>query len=176
MTRSGKQPEDQSSSRHQVVERERADAFLGLVLASNDLVRILDRSLKDEHGLSLHEFEVLLFLAAFCEDRAMQMTELRRRTPLSQSRVSRVVSGLESKGLVRRATDPTDNRGLTVAITPQGLIAFETAKGCHRNDLEEHLFSILTDREIRQLGSITAKILAAGPRRPYSSQTQETAR
>lgn len=53
------------------------------------------------------EFEVLLFLAS-APDHRMAMTELRRRTPLSQSRVSRVVSGLEAEGLVRREADPAD--------------------------------------------------------------------
>ncbi|MDH3679972.1 MAG: MarR family transcriptional regulator, partial [Acidimicrobiia bacterium] len=127
---------------------------------------------KDEHGISLHEFEVLLFLVAFSEDGAMQMTELRRRTPLSQSRVSRVVSALESRRLVRRTTDPTDNRAVTVTITAKGRRTFTPAQSRHQQDLDEHLFSVLTDREIRQLGSITAKILAAGPRRRASSHRQ----
>lgn len=89
------------------------------------------------------------------------MTELRRRTPLSQSRVSRVVSGLEAEGLVRRETDPNDSRAVTVVLTPQGMATFEAAKPGHHRDLEEHLFSILNDAEIRQLGTITTKLLAA---------------
>ena len=40
----GPQLDDEGSTPRPVTERERADAFLGLVLASNDLVRILDRS------------------------------------------------------------------------------------------------------------------------------------
>ncbi|MGI9614494.1 MAG: MarR family winged helix-turn-helix transcriptional regulator [Acidimicrobiales bacterium] len=146
----------------ELTDRDRANAFLGLVLASDGLVRALNRSLQDEHGLSLHEFEVLLFLAAFSEDQTMQMTELRRRTPLSQSRVSRVVSGLEKEGLVTRTSDPADSRAVLVSITQNGIDAFNAANTLHQQDLHDHLFSALTDEEVMQLGSITAKVRSAG--------------
>lgn len=145
----------------QLTDRERANAFLGLVLASDGLVRALNHSLQDEHGLSLHEFEVLLFLAEFSQHQTMQMTELRRLTPLSQSRVSRVVSGLEAEGLVTRASDPADSRAVLVSITQNGITAFNAANTLHQQDLHDHLFSALTDDEVMQLGSITAKIRSA---------------
>jgi DNA-binding MarR family transcriptional regulator len=144
---------------------EQAGAFLGLIRAGAALERALDRGLADEHGIGLHQFEVLLFLATSSADHTMPMTELRRRTPLSQSRVSRVVSGLEQQGLVRRETDPTDSRAVTVALTPQGMATFEAARPRHQRDLEEHLYSILSDAEIRQLAAITTKLLAAGESR-----------
>jgi DNA-binding MarR family transcriptional regulator len=138
-----------------------ANAFLGLIRAGAALERALDRGLADEQGIGLHQFEVLLFLATSSSDRSMPMTELRRRTPLSQSRVSRVVSGLEADGLVRRETDPTDSRAVTVVLTSQGMATFETAQPRHHRDLEEHLFSILNDAEIQELATITTKLLAA---------------
>ena len=141
--------------------RQHANAFLGLIRASDSVFRALDRSLQDGHGISLHEYEVLLFLAVFSTDHTMPMTELRRRTPLSQSRVSRVVSGLEGRGFVRRVTDPDDNRAVTVTLTPQGLEKYQSAQDRHLRDLDQHLFSLLTEREISQLAAITAKILDA---------------
>ena len=143
------------------LQLEYANAFLGLIRASDSVFRALDRSLQDGYGISLHEFEVLLFLAVFSKDRSMMMTELRRRTPLSQSRVSRVVSGLENEGLVSRTTDPTDKRAVTVTLTQQGLEKYKSAQDRHLQDLDEHLFSLLTEREIGQLAAITTKILAA---------------
>lgn len=146
------------------VSREYANAFLGLIRASDSVFRALDRSLQDGHGISLHQYEVLLFLAVFSTNHNMPMTELRRRAPLSQSRVSRVVSGLEDSGLVRRTTDPTDNRAVTVTLTQQGLEKYQSAQNRHLGDLDKHLFSILTEQEIHQLAAITAKILAAHPK------------
>lgn len=170
MSTSARRSKDPQSSPGEVIERNDdtkqaqdvyATAFLGLIRASDALFRALDRSLQNEHGITLHQFEVLLFLAVFSNDNTMQMTELRRRTPLSQSRVSRVVSGLEEDGLVRRTTDPTDSRAVTVTVTQQGLRTFTPAHDRHLRDLDEHLFSVLTEREIHQLASITTKILAA---------------
>ncbi len=142
-------------------KREYADAFLGLIRAGDSVFRALDRSLQDGHGISLHEYEVLLFLAAFSQDHSLPMTELRRRTPLSQSRVSRVVSGLEGSGLVQRTTDDADKRAVMVTLTEQGLEKYQSAHGRHLRDLDQHLFSLLSEREINQLAAITAKILAA---------------
>jgi DNA-binding MarR family transcriptional regulator len=143
------------------LRHECAGAFLGLIRSSDSVFRALDSSLQDGYGISLHEYEVLLFLAVFSDDHTMPMTELRRRTPLSQSRVSRVVSGLEDRGFVRRTTDPTDNRAVTVTLTQQGLEKYQSAQDRHLRDLDQHLFSILTEQEIGQLATITAKILDA---------------
>lgn len=161
--------EDERPSRPGVIERsdgtkylepERAEAFLGLVRAGDTLARAFDHTLRHEHGLSLHEFEVLLFLAVFADDHTMQMTELRRRTPLSQSRVSRVVAGLEADELVSRSTDSTDSRAILVTITDRGVNAFKAAQDRHLRDLDQHLFSLLSDQEVHQLAAITRKILA----------------
>lgn len=143
------------------LQRDHANAFLGLIRASDSVFRALDRSLQDGHGISLHEYEVLLFLAVFSTDQTMMMTELRRRTPLSQSRVSRVVSGLEDQGLVLRTTDPTDKRAITVTLTHQGLQKYRSAQDRHLRDLDQYLFSVLTEREIHQLAAISTKILTA---------------
>ena len=153
-------PHPDPSSGPRLFSEEQAVAFLGLIRAGSLLERVLDRGLADEHGIGLHQFEVLLFLSS-APDHRMAMTELRRRTPLSQSRVSRVVSGLEAEGLVRREADPADSRAVTVALTPQGMATFEAARPRHHLDLEEHLFSVLTDVEIGQLAALTTKVLTA---------------
>lgn len=152
-------PRRASSTGPRLFSEEQATAFLGLIRAGAALERALDRGLTDDQDIGLRQFEVLLFLAS-SPDNSMPMTELRRRTPLSQSRVSRVVSELETKGLVRRDSDPNDSRAVTVALTPQGRATFEAARPRHQRDLDEHFISILDDIEIRQLATITTKLLA----------------
>jgi DNA-binding MarR family transcriptional regulator len=154
-------PRPVSTRGPRLFSEEQAKAFLGLIRAGAALERALERGLADEHGIGLHQFEILMFLASASEDHGMPMTELRRRTPLSQSRVSRVVSGLEAEGLVRREPDSTDSRAINVVLTPQGTATFEAARPRHHRDLHEHFFSILTDVEIRQLAAVTTKILDA---------------
>ena len=155
-------PRPASTAGPRLFDEERAKAFLGLIRAGAALERALDRGLADEHDIGLHQFEVLLFLATSSADHTMPMTELRRRTPLSQSRVSRVVSGMETRGLVERRTNPTDTRAITVVLTARGMATFEAARERHRRDLETHVFSVLDEAEIHQLATITSKLLAAG--------------
>lgn len=141
------------------LEAQRARAFLGLIRAGDTVARALDATLVREHSMSLHQFEVLLFLAVFADERTMPMSELRQRAPLSQSRVSRLVAGLEADGLVVRSADESDTRAVNVALTDAGVAAFVAAQDRHLEDLERNLFSLLTEEEIHQLASITSKIL-----------------
>lgn len=141
------------------LERSRAEAFLGLVRAGDDLVRSLDKSLQKRSGLGLHQFEVLLFLGVFAKDGTMRLSDIRQSLPLSQSRVSRVVTELESRGLVARSGDPEDSRAVLVTILDDGVELFKSAQDPHLDDLDELLFSHLTDEEIHQLGAICEKLL-----------------
>ncbi len=138
-----------------------AQAFLGLVRAGEALERGLDAELKMAHGISLRGFEVLLHLGVFAPDGRLRMTKLTEQAPLSQSRVSRLVAELESRGLVTRSADETDSRGVTVAITARGLDKLREAQGTHFSGLETRLFSRLSWDEIQQLAHLTGKIMAA---------------
>ena len=138
---------------------ERAQAFLGLVRASDRLERVFTASLRSAHDLTLQSFEVLLFLSAFSPDRQMALADLTKRAPLSQSRMSRLVAELEGRDLLVRHVHPDDGRGVMVTITQKGVDLFHAAQDLHLADLDEHLFSVLTDEEIKQLASITHKIL-----------------
>src|SRR3977135_4584113 len=72
---------------------ERASAFLGLVRAGDTLARELDAELERDHGIGLRSYEVLLFLAVFSPNGRLRMVDLIERTPLRQSRGSRVSGG-----------------------------------------------------------------------------------
>lgn len=139
----------------------RARAFLGLVRVGNKLDYELNAELEAEHGLSLRAFEVLLFLAVFSGDGWLSMSELTNETPLSQSRVSRLVAELERRGLVERGKSDTDARGVTVTITAKGTQRFRAAQDTHLAGLEKSLFSHLSEAEISQLATTAAKLLDA---------------
>jgi len=137
----------------------RASAFLGLVRAGENLARELSNELETEHGIGLRGFEVLLFLAVFSPEGRLRISELTERTPLSQSRVSRLVADLEVRGLVQRSVAGADGRGVEVSITEKGLEKFRVAQDTHLAGLDRRLFSRLNQTEIRQLAAITGKIL-----------------
>jgi DNA-binding MarR family transcriptional regulator len=139
--------------------RDRALAFLGLVRAGQTLAAALDAGLEREHGIGLRAHEVLLALALWAPEGTLRMAELNERTPLSQSRVSRLVAELERRGLVERSPAAGDGRGVQVSITAKGLEKFKSAQDTHMADLERLLFARLTAEETRQLAAITSKIL-----------------
>src|SRR6266853_6688474 len=51
----------------------------------------------------------------------IRLTELNRHVLLSQPALSRMVDRLADRGLVSRATDPRDGRGVRLALTEEGL-------------------------------------------------------
>ncbi len=136
-----------------------ARAFLGLVRAGQELDRSLDADLRRGHGLSLRGYEVLLHVAAFSPGHRLPMTTLSRQTPLSQSRVSRLVADLEARHLVHRIGDDRDARAVVVSITDEGLRVLREAQETHHRGLEEHLFSRLSREELVQLGELTSRLL-----------------
>jgi DNA-binding MarR family transcriptional regulator len=137
-----------------------AQAFLGLLRAGEALERALDADLRAKHGLSLRGYEVLLHLAAFSTDgRRLAMTQLARQAPLSQSRVSRLIAGLEAQGLVRRTGDERDSRAVVVVLTDTGLDMLRRAQDTHHRELTERLFARLTEAEIAELARLTGKLL-----------------
>jgi DNA-binding MarR family transcriptional regulator len=138
-----------------------AAAFVGLTRAGEMLARELDDDLRRHHDLSLRAFEVLLFLAAFAPEGSMTITELTVKAPLSQSRVSRLVADLETRGLVARCASDTDARSAPIAITETGERLFRVAQETHLAGLHDRLFGVLSETEIRQIGRITAKITTA---------------
>jgi DNA-binding MarR family transcriptional regulator len=140
---------------------ERASAFLGLLRAGEALARELDAELERDHGIGLKAFEVLLFLAVFSPDGRLRMLDLIERTPLSQSRVSRLVAELDARGLVVRAPSGDDGRGVEVAITPKGIQKFKEAQDDHIAGLQRRLFAHLSADEVHQLATLTERIINA---------------
>src|SRR5688572_19066860 len=95
-------------------------AWQALLHAHHQVIRMLDRELRDEHDLPLAAYDVLLRLAR-APGRALRMTELADRVMLSPSGMTRLVDRLVDKGLVERRTDPEDGRVALASLTDQGL-------------------------------------------------------
>src|SRR6266516_947172 len=84
-------------------------AWQGLLHAHQRVMRILDAELREEHQLSMADYDVLLRLAR-APERRLKMTELARRVMMSPSGLTRVVDRLVARGLVRRNRTDGDAR------------------------------------------------------------------
>ena len=79
----------------------------------------LDRELRQAHGLSLHEYEILVRLSE-SKDNAIRMAELASSLSHSRSRITHTISRLERAGFVRRGQCSEDGRGVSAVMTEAG--------------------------------------------------------
>ena len=96
----------------------------------------LDRELSTQHQLTVSEFEVLQQLAG-APDNSLRMHELGENAHLTQSALSRLISRLESDGLVERGMCFEDRRSVWAKLTPAGVTRYKAAKPTHRAILRE---------------------------------------
>jgi DNA-binding MarR family transcriptional regulator len=74
-------------------------------------------------GVTADQF---VLLAALTRGDAVTQRELARRTGSDPNTVRAMLVLLEHRGLIARATHPTDGRARTVALTPKGLQTYRT--------------------------------------------------
>jgi DNA-binding MarR family transcriptional regulator len=74
-----------------------------------------------------------LLLATLVRCGPKRATDLAAETYLDLSTVSRQIRSLVDRGLVERAPDPEDRRGVVLSVSPEGLAAYEGYRD-QRND------------------------------------------
>ena len=133
-------------------------AFL---LGTAQLTESLTRQLETESGLSLSEYEILVRLSE-SEDRTLRMSELAASLVHSRSRLTHMVSRLETRDLVRRRTCLDDGRGVNCVLTDVGFALLEAAAPGHVRAVRRHLVDLLTPEQFQALGEALA-LVACGP-------------
>lgn len=98
----------------------------------------LERTLQDEHELSVVEFTVMDALSRQ-DGWHMRMQQLARAAALSSSATTRLVTRLEDRGLLTRILCQDDRRGIYTELTPAGLALLDGARPTHDRVLEEAL-------------------------------------
>ncbi len=119
----------------------------------------LDAQLQKDAGLSHFEYMVLSALSE-APEHTLRMSELARMSSGSLSRLSHVVSRMESRGWVRREPCPGDGRFINAVLTPDGWAKIvETAPG-HVAAVRRLLVDVLSPEELRTLGAISSQVLS----------------
>ncbi len=132
-------------------------AFVALTLR---FPAALENQLQRDAGITQFDYLVLSALSE-APDHTLRMSELAALASGSVSRLSHVVSRLEGKGWVRRESPPGDGRFINAVLTGDGWQkVLATAPG-HVAAVRELLIEVLTPEEFEQLGTISAKVLAA---------------
>lgn len=139
-------------------------AWQALLHAHHQVIRRLDRELREEHDLPLAAYDVLLRLAR-APGRASRMTDLAERVMLSPSGLTRLVDRLVSKGLVERRTDPEDARVALASLTEEGLGQLRKAARTHLRGIREHFTGLLSETQLRNVAAGLETI--TGPHIPH---------
>jgi DNA-binding MarR family transcriptional regulator len=122
------------------------------------LLDVLDQSLKTGHGLSMAEYEILVRLSE-APDKKLRMAQLAAEASQSRSRLSHTCTRLESKGLVRRETCPSDKRGVLAHLTDEGLSALERASHDHVNTVRDFFVDVVDAVDLEAIGRAFAAII-----------------
>ena len=132
------------------------DAWRSFLQAHATLMRRLAGDLAEATGLSLGDFDVLAQLALAGGE--VRMSELSTRAFSSRSGMTRRVARLVDEGLVARASDEADARGVVVALTDAGVARLAEAAPVHLRGVVELFVSQLTDKELALLKSVLDKV------------------
>jgi DNA-binding MarR family transcriptional regulator len=146
-------------------------AWLDVLQASTLVGRALERTIKQEVGLPLAGYEVLVRLAEVPEGERLQMQELARRVLLSKSGLSQLFTRLEKRGLVARQGDPENLRVTYAILTEEGRELLERVLPVFRKDVEERFGAHLTEEERRTVRRAMGKVIRASGEEPLSEGT-----
>jgi DNA-binding MarR family transcriptional regulator len=120
-----------------------------------------------ESQLTLTEYDVLFNLSRQ-PGRRLRIRDLNDHMLISQPSVSRMVDRLVGRGLVAKASDPDDARGIIVELTDAGFDLFRRVAKSHVRSIAARVGGSLDDDELRELNRLCTK-LRLGPVDPAPS-------
>lgn len=133
-----------------------ADAWESLFRAQVAVMRKL-RNDPSFRKLPMGEYDVLFNLSR-CPTGWTRLNELNAHLLITQPSLSRMVDRLEAKGLIQRKPAPEDQRGVLVALTPEGRELQREIGSAHVRCIHALLGPMLSAEELVQLMGLTGRI------------------
>lgn len=128
-------------------------AWRAYIMGTELLLSRLDRELREEHGISLSEYEILVRLSESADHR-MRMALLADSLSHSRSRVTHTIARMERDGLVRRQAAAADGRGVEAVMTEAGYRRLVDAAPSHVRGVRQHLVDLATREDFAALGRV----------------------
>ncbi len=122
--------------------------------------------------ISFNEYDVCFNLSTQ-PGRRCRMRDLTGHLLLTQPSVSRLVDRLAARGIVEKQPDPSDARGVIVALTAHGFDVYRSVAVQHAQTIADQVGAGLDDDELRTLTELCTKLrTAAGTsdRRPRAPE------
>ncbi|HSV39294.1 MAG TPA: MarR family transcriptional regulator [Nocardioidaceae bacterium] len=129
------------------------DAWRAFLVGSTLLMDRLDRDLREEHGISLVEYEILVRLSE-APRRRLRMAGLAHALCHSRSRVTHTISRMEKVGLVERDQCQDDGRGIEAVLTDRGYTTLVAAAPTHVSGVRECLVDVAEADDLAGVGRV----------------------
>jgi DNA-binding MarR family transcriptional regulator len=123
------------------------------------LPRYLDTDLIRGAGLTASEYTTMMHLSEG-PNRALRMADLASATDLSASRMTRLVDGLQSRGLVSKKTSSYDARGNIARLTPRGMAKLKSAWPIHLASVRSRFFDCIDAAAVEGVARALAEVAA----------------
>ena len=138
---------------------EELDSWLSVVRLMTWLPWSIDQQLQRDSKLGMVDYQVMAMLSE-SPQRTMRLSSLAEVTNASLSRLSRVVTRLEQRGLVRR--EPDHDRRTLHQSNPhrEGLQALAEAAPGHVAHVRSLVIDVLSPEQLRRLGRDADRIMA----------------
>jgi DNA-binding MarR family transcriptional regulator len=137
------------------------EAWIGFLRSHAAITRQLNVDLLNEHGLTLSDYEVLLYLIR-AEDGMMRRVDLAESVLLTASGITRLLDGLERAGYVEKASCKSDARVSYAKITVAGRETFKAASVTHRAGIEELFTGRFSESELASLAMLLGRLPMTG--------------
>jgi DNA-binding MarR family transcriptional regulator len=135
-------------------------AWVAFLRAHATLTRGFNQELVASHGLTLNDYEVLLFLAR-APERMMRRVDLANSVLLTPSGITRLLEGLERAGYVVRETCSKDARVVYAKLTDEGLAKLRSASRTHLESIRQLFGEHFDEQELETLASLLARLPGA---------------
>ena len=132
-------------------------AWLRLLRVHATLTREMDTRLVASHGLTLSDYEVLLFLS-WAPERRLRPVDLAQSVLLTQSGMTRLLAGLERAGLVERSRSASDGRVVYAVLTDAGMDRLRDAATTHVHDVHSLFATRFSRQDLGTLAGLLGRL------------------
>ncbi len=148
------------------LDQQQQRSWRAFLVGTTLLMDRLDRDLRDQHHLSLPEYEILVRLSE-AEGSRLRMAMLADSVSHSRSRVTHTVTRMEKAGLVARDACVSDGRGVEAVLTDQGRRALDEAAPTHVAGVRRLLVDLVDEEDFEAVGrvfdTVTDRLIEANP-------------
>ena len=139
----------------------RLDSWVAFLRAHSAITRQLNADLLAAHGLTLNDYEVMLYLSR-AENRMMRRVDLAQSVVLTASGITRLLDGLERSGFVEKDSCATDARVSYAKLTAAGLRKLHEAAVTHLQGVDDLFTSRFSGLELESLAGLLGRLPLRG--------------